>query len=437
MLFRTGAMLCLTALLAGCAVYQPDPLPTHDNLAKAPALPAQMTLAEVTARAIRDNPTLIAARQALPVATARVALAGLPPNPQIGLSLDHPTSGGNGLFNAYNINLTEDLAFLLTRSDRLDAAKAEAAGQRLLLQWQTWQLVGQVQSDYLSLWFDQQRLALLDRELGRYTRLRNATRHALDAGYITLDTAAGVLVTLTQTQAKRAQLEQRLSEKHIALNALLGLAPTVRWTLSAPQLPALPTPAAVTAALNGLPDRRPDLLALQAGYASSDARYRAALLGQFPAINIGLTGARDTSNVHTSGLGIGLSFPLFDGNRHAIAEAKASRSQLKADYQARLDAAVTAVQRLMAHIEQVQQRNAELDRQLPELNRMAEQAQQAFNQGNLTAAANIAIQDNRMARALEQLDARQTLASGALSLQILLGQLPPPPAAASRENATP
>ncbi len=58
--------------------------------------------------------------------------------------------------------------------------------------------------------------------------------------------------------------------------------------------------------------RRPDLLGLEAGYRAQDQRYRAALLAQFPALNVGFTRGRDNAGVYSSGIGITLSLPVFN-----------------------------------------------------------------------------------------------------------------------------
>src|SRR3981081_2390015 len=93
------------------------------------------------------------------------------------------------------------------------------------------------------------------------------------------------------------------------LNALLALATAV--ALHLPGLAALPDldEAAIEKLLPDLPRRRPDLIALQRGYAAEEMRYRAAILAQFPALGICFTRASDTSNIHTTGLGITLSLP--------------------------------------------------------------------------------------------------------------------------------
>ena len=60
-------------------------------------------------------------------------------------------------------------------------------------------------------------------------------------------------------------------------------------------------------------------LELQRGYAAGELRYRAAVLAQFPSFNLGFTRASDTGNIHTAGLGVSLSLPIFNRNRGPIA----------------------------------------------------------------------------------------------------------------------
>lgn len=50
-----------------------------------------------------------------------------------------------------------------------------------------------------------------------------------------------------------------------------------------------------------------------------------AVLAQFPALNVGLTRARDTSGLYTVGFGLSLSPPIFNRNRGNIAIEDATR----------------------------------------------------------------------------------------------------------------
>ena len=60
---------------------------------------------------------------------------------------------------------------------------------------------------------------------------------------------------------------------------------------------------------------------------SEASRRRPAILSQFPSVSIGISRARDTSSVDTSGFTIGLTLPLFSGSRGAIAVERTTREQ--------------------------------------------------------------------------------------------------------------
>ena len=124
----------------------------------------------------------------------------------------------------------------------------------------------------------------------------------------------------------------------------LGLAPEVMLTLNpAPDVPPW-NPDAVMAELPVLAKHRPDLVALQLGYRTQNARLRAAILSRFPNLTIGVTGGSDNSNVRNFGPQVTLELPIFNQNQGNIAIETATRQQLHDEYTARLTAAVGQVQ---------------------------------------------------------------------------------------------
>ena len=90
-------------------------------------------------------------------------------------------------------------------------------------------------------------------------------------------------------------------------------------------------------------NQRPDLQALQAGYRSQEEKFRGAVLAQFPALNVGLTRARDTSGLYSVGFGLTLSLPVFNRNRGNIAIEDATRKKLYDEYQNRLNGAYSEI----------------------------------------------------------------------------------------------
>jgi outer membrane protein TolC len=152
----------------------------------------------------------------------------------------------------------------------------------------------------------------------------------------------------TVQQLGTLRQERLKAERELA--RLLDLPPGSQLALAAPpQSTEVPQHLIVGALLN-LGQRRPDLLALRAGYDEQDEHYRAALFAQFPRLDVGVTRGRDTSAIYTSGLSVSVTLPLFNGNRGNIAVEKATRESLYQEYGQRLDDAYTAVDAISSEL---------------------------------------------------------------------------------------
>ena len=201
----------------------------------------------------------------------------------------------------------------------------------------------------------------------------------------------------------------------------MGLAPTVRLNLTgAMDLPE-PDPSKIETLLSRLPQRRPDLLALQAGYSSQEQRFRQAILAQFPALNIGFTHARDTSGIYTAGFGIAITLPIFNRNQGNIAIERATRQRLYDEYQARLNEAISQVARLLAEWKLSMKQYESARGILPELEVSARRAQKALEAGNLDGPAYTRFMTAFLNKRLEAITLEQTLLEQRIALQILLG----------------
>jgi outer membrane protein TolC len=155
-------------------------------------------------------------------------------------------------------------------------------------------------------------------------------------------------------------------------------------------------PDAVRDAFASLGQRRPDLLALRSGYEEQDERYRAALLGQFPRLDIGFTRGRDTSAIYTSGIAVTVTLPLFNGNRGNIAVEKATRESLYEEYTQRLKEAYAAVDNITENMKLLddQLRNAlSLE---ASLDRATRQARSAHARSDVTLPTLIELESRRL-----------------------------------------
>ncbi|MGA8007757.1 MAG: TolC family protein [Thiomonas sp.] len=450
------SVLLVALLLSGCASYRPAPLPASANLATSVhglniarskiALPAlarydfnpdkPLDATGLAILAVLNNPRLKAERLRLGVARAQAFDAGLLPDPQLGLTRDFPRNSGGATTSAYNLGLSYDIAALITHNAAHRAAQHAATQVNLQVLWAEWQTVAQARLLYTQLTGNTARLRILEQERALFSQRLQRSQAALAQGNVTrLDVDAQLVPLQALTQTIQSVERQQLGLQ-AQLHALLGLKADVALPLAAPTPPPVPDAAQVHATLQDLRHVRPDLLALQAGYQAQEQKVWQAVLGQFPTFNLGFTRGRDTSGVNTVGFGVSISLPLFNGNRGVIATQRATRAQLQADYQARLDQADADVRQAQADIALLQQQRRALQAALPALESADAAAQQALQQSAMSLLEFInqrtALLDQRLAL---QANAQQ-IAEQTLALQLVTGLGPYRHATASALQTT-
>ncbi|MFC5436094.1 TolC family protein [Rhodanobacter umsongensis] len=430
----------LTLALSGCATYAPSPLGRGEGAASVAQLVAPManmpvpTLAthrldpsdgldvtEVAMLTLANSPALKLKRDALGVASAQAFAAGLLPDPQLSLGEDFPRHSGGGLSTAYSLGLSADITAFLTRSSRTAVARSQAEQVNLDLLWAEWQAVAQARllfDQVLSLRAQQ---ALLQSEQAALAPIGQYIDAALRAGNLTYDSASAGLNAGADVHKRLADNAIALHQADSDLHVLLGLAPMAPLDLVGAPYQIAPTPAQLQQALVDLPARRPDLLALQAGYQSQEAKLRAAVRAQFPALTIGFSTARDTSAVYSNGFNIGITLPLFDRNRGTIAIEQATRQQLRDDYSARLLATRSDMQRLLADLDTLQRQHSALAAHAAQLDDARRVAERAWQRNLLDWPTYLAIRGNALGADLDLLAVRQQQATQAIALQALLG----------------
>lgn len=442
-LFATPCRLLLgvaLAVLSGCASYAPLPLGQADAASSVAQLSAPITdmpaaglvahrydpsdgldATEVAMLAVANSPDLKLRRDQLGISRAQAFAAGLLPDPQVVLAEDFPHPSSPGLTNAYSFGLSEDIGALLTRSARVAAARAQADQVNLDLLWAEWQTVAQAR-----LLFDQvlslrAQHALLDRERASLASVGQYVRMALRAGNLTYDSASAGLNAESDVALRLASNTITLHRVESDLHDLLGLAGGAPLPLVGTPYQPLPTDAQVAQALTDLPRRRPDLLALQAGYRAQEASVRGAIRAQFPALALGFTRARDTGNVTTSGFTLGFTLPLFDRNRGNIAIAQATRQQLHDDYAARLLTTRNDMQRLRGDLQTLEQQRRTLAAHAQELDAARRAADRAWQAQLLDWPTYLAIRSGALSADLNLLDVQLEQTKQSIALQALLG----------------
>jgi outer membrane protein TolC len=311
------------------------------------------------------------------------------------------------------------------RSANRQSADATVAKTDLGLLWQEWQVVAQARQLFVRTRFQQDTLPLLHeaRELMRvrYERMAQARRD----GNLTDDTLTAALTAYSDARKQYTDALRTAQQTHHDLNALLGLAPDVQLTLTGSTVVAALPDSTLDAALVQLAQRRPDLIALQAGYEAQEQKYRAAILAQFPSLTVGFARARDTSNIYTTGFQINLSLPVFNRNQGNVAIEKATRQRLRDEYQTRLNQAYADVARLRADSDTISQQLQDSESTLPNADLTARDAAAAYGDHNLTLNAYTDAQSAALTKRIDVATLRELLAEQRVSLQALLGSAIP------------
>jgi cobalt-zinc-cadmium efflux system outer membrane protein len=424
--------VALTVLFAGCQTYQPLPLPEQASLERdvdalratlpdpqAVNLDDGLSMNEAAILAVHANPELLARRKQLGVAQAQLYSAGLLPDPQLGLGIDYPGNDDPSLVNALTASLGIDLLALMTRGAGLDAETAATEQVRLQVLWQEWQVSQQARLLVVKDRSESKKLDLLLNALKNFEARESVSSQALTQGNVTIANAGPDLTALLDAGSQLFELRDQHSRTHHELYALLGLEPSAVVEFS--DLP--PAPQAMAADANQLSEvvqkTRPDLLALQYGYASQEARVRKTVLSAFPALGIGFTSARDTGNIRTLGFGVNLTLPVFSGNRGELKIQRATREQLWAEYQARLAQDYSVISRLLEEQVLLEERREFLNDKLPDLEAMAGQASMAYATRDLDALVFLNLEMTLITKRMELIDVEQSLWEISIALDTL------------------
>jgi outer membrane protein TolC len=434
------------AALTGCVAFHPLPLASSrgpqrvaDITVPAQAMPTPtptlraypfdpangLDVTEVAMLAVANDPQLKVERDKAGVAHAQAYAAGLLPDPQLNYEHDRPAADSPpGTTTAYTAGLTFDLGNLITRSARVKSARAGTEEVDLNLLWSEWQAIAEARTLFDRVYFLRERVERLEREHAALAPMQAAITRALQSGDLTYEVAGAGLSAAADAANQLGDAQRQLHQAKHDLNTLLGLDASVPLHLVGAPFAASPNEREVQRALADMATRRPDLLALDAGYRAQDEKLRAAILAQFPAITVGFVKARDNGNISSNGLSISLSLPLFDGNRGNIAIERATRQQLHDEYSARLLTDRNDVQQLMQDLQSDRALRATLATHAAQLAAARDAAETNYAAGRLDWPTYLAIRANSLAADTALLTLEQDTHATAIALDALVGNWP-------------
>ncbi len=439
-LWRVAAILALCLGVGACETYAPAPLADRPDLRDSlagltvdrdalplpeagqhvfdPSRPLDMD--EVAMVAVANNPDLKALRGQVGVAQAQAFAAGLLPNPK--LTVDYGVlTGGPGIANSFALGLAQEIVPLLTRSARRAAANAGADRARLDVLWQEWQVVSHARLLFIRVVELARQHAIVEANRSLFADRYQRSSAAMQRGDETVTTVVSDLAALQSVETQLHDLDQQILKNRHDLNALLGLTPEAPLRLG-DRVSVVPIDVVrLQRVLPELAKRRPDLLALAAGYRAQEAKVRQAIIEQFPALSIGATRTGDTSGIYTAGPSIGITLPIFDRNQGNIAIERATRQRLRDDYQARLDAAFGAAARLVSEQRLLDEQYRGGRATIQRLAAAGTITDRAYATGNLDERTYVDQKAALLAKQLESLRLEQAMLEQRVTLQTLIG----------------
>lgn len=353
--------------LAGCAHYAPLPLNPSARFASSvnglhggASASTPLTEAEVVQLVLQNNPSLQLAAIQHRETEAQGRGGALLPNPSFSGSLGYLLSGA-GNATAWTAGLAQGVNGWITLKARRDEAKASLREVDASLAWQAWQGVGKARMLVADVVLEKELLRVqvdLADALGRQSE---ALARAKARGDIDATVSGPVALAAAEARANVADTERALADKRRELASLMGLAFDADVTL-APLLPLqAPDPGAVDAAIDGMAAHRPDLVALRMGYDAEDARFRQAILSQFPPLTIGYNASQDNSRVTNGGPALVFDLPVFDRGRARVDAEAATRQRLHDEYGYRIADATDEARALLAACQRSRAQWARLD----------------------------------------------------------------------------
>ncbi|MDI1481246.1 TolC family protein [Polyangium sp. y55x31] len=271
--------------------------------------------------ALAQNRELRAAFYEIGIARGRFVQAGLPPNPEIDLSVRRPNDPAQPL--QLDIGIEYNLTGLLMLPLRKGVAEADLAAERLRVAGQVLDMAYAARTSFYTVQARQQELDLRVRALKAFQAGFSAAEELNRVGNLPEMDLATQRAAVESARVDVAEAENRLLDARENLNVALGLSgEQTRWNIAAP----LPDPPAEALATERVEERAVassfELQELEARMRAASKRAGLAQTeGSLPHISGGFHGERDAA-VWEIGGHVTVGLPFFDRNQGTVLSAR-------------------------------------------------------------------------------------------------------------------
>ena len=359
----------LSATLAGCQRYRAEPLdyaaaarawsarsPAADELTAyarrhagsggaegALYDPADgLSLAEAEVVALFFNPQLRLARLRADVTRVGAAEAGRWEDPALGVDAERIlASVAKPWVIAGSLSLTLPVSGRLTLEK--DRAAADAAVEKLRVLVEERSALADLRDEWLQWSAARERVELTNSLLRELQQLAAAADTLRRAGELASTDARLFQIEHAANQSRLQSLEADIRDRELGLRARLGLTPDAPVML-VPDLRVTPAPSDGEADRVASSETNARLRLAAAEYEAAERALRLEVRKQYP--DLGVRGGYGTDEGDERALlGGSLPLPLLNGNRRAIAEARARRDAARAAAEAEYQGVVSALAR--------------------------------------------------------------------------------------------
>lgn len=309
-----------------------------------PALAGEknFTLQQAVEFSQQNNGDLKALREEKGIREAGKIKAGLYPNPVLDLDGTTGELSGSPSENSISLGISQEFLIMGKRGKRLQVADKEIESFDRQVDNSGRLLVEEVKTTFYDLLLAEKKVELVERSIALNNQLLEVTKQRLEAGDIPELEVNLAQVEVARSEGRKVEAQRELYPTKARLLALMGLSPNEEARFSG-SLEGKPFTKALGELKNLAMAKRPDLRALEAEKAKSDAEIVLAQAERIPNITAGVGYQRENTAIEVAGsdvkdrdnliaLKLSIPIPLFDRNQAGIREAQARKGSAENRY---------------------------------------------------------------------------------------------------------
>lgn len=308
------------------------PSPISGGGGTAAKVPAEVSLEDVCALALKHHPDLRRFSYTERAADARLLIARRPPNPSVSLEVED--FAGNGIYTGTRSAIyTAGLVQLLETGGKRGARAADAAAEKARLradyEVQRREVLARASADFVDALAAKESVALAERELALAESGLESVEAQISAGRATDSQRKLASMAVTEARLEVRQAKRGLDRSLGQLANLWGGArPSAVRGLLTPPPASLPSRGRLAGGL----DTHPEISSAKRREEQAAARLGLARAGRYPDVEVGL-GARHDRSSRDDALVVAASvpLPLFESGAAAVTAAQAETSAAALD----------------------------------------------------------------------------------------------------------